>query len=251
MKYISANWPAPKHIKAVTTTRVGGVSEGVFAGLNLGDHVGDDSEKVKCNRKLLIDDLGLQVEPQWLSQVHGTDVIEASKAGNVVEADACWTSESGLACVVMTADCLPVFFTDTLGEDVAVAHAGWRGLVDGVLENTLRCFAKPEEVHVWMGPAIGPDAFEVGAEVKAQFEANQAESASAFEPVFGKDGKYLANIYRLAELRLKKAGVKSISSCDLCTFGDSDTFYSYRRDGQTGRLASLIWIDANAKVANV
>jgi YfiH family protein len=246
LKYISANWPAPKHIKALTTTRAGGVSEGVFAGLNLGDHVGDDSEKVQRNRKILTSELGLQLNPQWLSQVHGTDVIEASAAGNVVEADACWTAESGLACVVMTADCLPVFFTDFQGEKVAVAHAGWRGLVDGVLENTLRRFAKPEEVHVWMGPAIGLQAFEVGAEVKAQFQASQPEAVTAFEPVSGKDGKYLANIYRLAELRLKQAGVKSINSCDLCTFGDSDSFYSYRRDGQTGRLASLIWIDAKA-----
>lgn len=243
MQFITAQWHAPKQVKALTTTRLNGFSEAPFDSLNLGDHVEDDAARVAQNRTQLLQGLGLDRSPQWLQQVHGTEVIKASSDGVVHQADACWSNEAGQVCVVMTADCLPVFFTDKQGQKVAVAHAGWRGLLDGVLENTLEIFNDPEDVFVWFGPAIGPSAFEVGEEVLEQFAAKQPESKTAFAPVQGKLGKYLANIYKLAEMRLKRAGVSEISGCDLCTYTDQERFFSYRRDGKTGRMASLIWIE--------
>ena len=241
MKLISADWPAPDHIGAIVTTRQGGVSEAPYAGLNLGDHVGDSAEKVLENRQLLMNELGLVKPPQWLTQVHGTDAIKACDNGRITEADACWSDTAGQACIVMTADCLPVFFTDSAGSKVAVAHAGWRGLADGVLEQTLAVFENPADVIVWFGPAIGPEAFEVGDEVKQQFCNHLTESQQAFKPS-ANSGKWLADIYLLARLRLLKAGVSSISGGEYCTYSQSEKFFSYRRDGITGRMASIIWI---------
>lgn len=242
MKLIAADWAAPDNIRAVVTTRIGGESAGPYSGLNLGDHVGDDPAVVAANRQLLIETLGLAQAPQWLSQVHGTHVIEAKDDLSVPEADACWSEEPGQPCVVMTADCLPVFFCDRQGKKVAVAHAGWRGLADGILEQTLSVFPDPGSVLAWFGPAIGPDAFEVGGEVREQFYHELPESVQAFKPS-PNQGKWLADIYLLARLRLQRAGVTGISGGDLCTFSDPDRFYSYRRDGVTGRMASIIWID--------
>ncbi|PIE20931.1 MAG: multi-copper polyphenol oxidoreductase [Neptuniibacter caesariensis] len=244
MKFIAADWSAPVQVKALTTTRQGGYSSGVFAGLNLGDHVADDAALVAQNRALLLADLGLKRSPQWLSQVHGTRVVAASDGGEVIEADACWTDQKGLACIIMTADCLPVFFCDRQGSRVAVAHAGWRGLADGILENTLAIFEDPSDVLVWLGPAIGPAAFEVGAEVRERFLLADSEAEAAFKAVKGKPDKFMADIYYLAEMRLTAVGVNRVTRCDLCTFTDRQQFYSYRRDGQTGRMASLIWLEA-------
>ncbi|WP_428035999.1 polyphenol oxidase family protein, partial [Amphritea sp.] len=162
MKLIVAEWPAPANIRAFTTTRLEGESDGVYSSFNLGDHVGDDAERVAANRQALSEQLGFVKQPQWLKQVHGIQLVKARPDGLVVEADACWSDEAGQPCVVMTADCLPVFFTDKGGSRVAVAHAGWRGLVDGVLEQTMSVFPDPSEVLAWFGPAIGPLAFEVG-----------------------------------------------------------------------------------------
>lgn len=243
MNFVTAQWHAPANVKAVTTTRLGGYSSAPFDGLNLGDHVDDDADRVEQNRAYLLQSLGLDKAPQWLTQVHGTEVIKAQPDNVCRTADACWTDEQGVACVVMTADCLPVFFADSAGSRVAVAHAGWRGLLDGVLEQTLKVFPDPEEVCVWFGPAIGPEAFEVGKEVVEQFVSKQAEARGAFVSVAGKNDKYLADIYQLATLRLQSSGVKSISGGDLCTYSDKKHFFSYRRDGQTGRMASLIWLD--------
>lgn len=243
MRYIPAEWQAPPKVKALTTTRLDGCSEGVFASLNLGDHVDDIPESVAENRQRLLEYLGLTEKPQWLQQVHGTDVVQAISDGICREADACWSDEKGVACIVMTADCLPVFFADKSGLKVAVAHAGWRGLCDGVLEKTLALFEQPDETHIWLGPAIGPSAFEVGEEVLQAFVNQQAGAVQAFTPVPGKEGKYLADIYMLAKLRLQAGGAEKISSCDLCTYTDESNFFSYRRDGQTGRMASLIWVE--------
>ena len=245
MQPIIADWDAPNNVHALTTTRVGGVSEAPYAGLNLGDHVSDDPAAVAQNRQQLIDALGLKQSPQWLQQVHGITVVKAQADGCVPEADACWSDQPGQACIVMTADCLPVFFTDKQGNCVAVAHAGWRGLADGVLEATLACFDDPAQVICWLGPAIGPDAFEVGGEVRAQFCAHLPESEQAFKPVVGKtaEDKWLADIYQLARLRLNAAGVTRISGGEHCTYSDAKQFYSYRRDGVTGRMASVIWLD--------
>ncbi len=240
MKLIHPQWPVSGRVQACVSTRLGGVSQGVFQGLNLGDHVGDDLQAVARNRQSLTEHLALERPAQWLQQVHGVDVIQARDDGQVRQADACWSDQPGLACVVMTADCLPVFFSD--GAKVAVAHAGWRGLVAGVLENTLAVFDRPERVHCWLGPAIGPEAFEVGAEVRQAFCAVHAAAEQAFVPRPGVTGKYFADIYALARLRLEAAGVASVSGGDFCTLNDAENFYSYRRDGETGRMASLIWL---------
>lgn len=240
MKLITADWSAPDHIKAFTTTRLGGCSEGVYGSFNLGDHVEDTAAHVAANRALLCEQHQWVKSPQWLSQVHGTVLVKAAEQG-VVEADACWTDDVGQPCIVMTADCLPVFFSDKEGSRVAVAHAGWRGLVDGVLEQTLSVFANPSEVQVWLGPAIGPLAFEVGDEVREQFCHVIAASSDAFTAT-STPHKWMADIYQLARLRLYAAGVQRITGGDYCTFSQSELFYSYRRDGVTGRMASVIWI---------
>jgi len=241
VKRIAADWPAPDHISAFTTTREGGCSDGVYRSFNLGDHVGDVPESVADNRLLLSAQCVFSRPPQWLTQVHGTQLVKARNDGLVVEADACWSDEVGQPCVVMTADCLPVFFTNTRGNRVAVAHAGWRGLVDGVLEQTLTVFPDPSAVLAWLGPAIGPLAFEVGDEVRTQFCAVIEESAMAFVPS-DNPGKWMADIYQLARLRLNRAGVQRVSGGDYCTFSQAELFFSYRREGVTGRMASVIWI---------
>jgi len=243
MDLIFPDWNAPKNVRALTTTRRGGVSVGPYAGLNLGDHVKDDPEHVTQNRQALIKELGLPCNPQWLSQVHGIDLIEAQDDAVCREADGCWSNETGQACIVMTADCLPVLFADGDGKRVAAVHAGWRGLLDGILEQAVAGFEKPENLYVWLGPAIGPEAFEVGGEVRDQFVEVQAQADQAFTPVVASSGKYLADIYKLARQRLSSVGVSFVSGGEYCTYTDSERFYSYRRDGVTGRMASLIWIE--------
>jgi YfiH family protein len=241
--WIVPDWPAPSQVRALSSTRSGGVSGGVYASLNLGTHVGDETGLVTQNRLLLQQQAQLPAEPAWLNQVHGTDVLELSTwQGDLVNADAAVSRQAGQVCVVMTADCLPVLFCDQQGRQVAAAHAGWRGLVDGVLEQTLATFAEPAQVLVWLGPAIGPNAFEVGAEVRAAFLAKDAAANRAFVPQG--QGKYLADLYLLARMRLQAAGVKAIYGGDFCTYRDQKRFFSYRRDGQTGRQASLIWLQA-------
>lgn len=246
---IHASWPAPANIHAVVTTRVGGVSQAPWDTLNLGTHVGDEAAAVEENRRRLqaaLHRISPCEVPQWLQQVHGITVIAAEmnavkRLAYVPAADAVTTTRKGLPCVVMTADCLPVFFCNRQGTQVAVAHAGWRGLCDGVLEATVKKFAEPADVLAWFGPAIGPEKFEVGAEVRAAFVEKNPEAITYFVPSI-KAGHWLADIYGLAALRLHKAGVKKISGGGLCTVSDSERFFSYRRDGCTGRMASVIWI---------
>lgn len=246
MKLIRASWPAPAHIHALTTTRLDGISRAPYAELNLADHVGDDPLSVHENRAILAHALGLKQEPQWLQQVHGTTLVEASPVSqHVPEADACWTAQPGLACAVMTADCLPVLFTDRAGTRVAAAHAGWRGLAAGVLEQTLAVFDDPEDVLVWLGPAIGPLAFEVGDDVHQAFCTQSSEAKSAFSVSPTSKDKWLADLYRLATIRLRKAGVAGVFGGEFCTFSGREYFYSYRREGVTGRMATLVWIDSH------
>ena len=243
---------APANVRALSTSRglaqqppFGG-SAGVYAGLNLGTHVGDKPEVVAANRQLLQQYCGLKQNPAWLNQVHGTKVLDLdSWHGELSDADASVTSTAGLAAVVMTADCLPVLYCDKAGNKVAAAHAGWRGLCGGVLEATLKHFPEPSTVLVWLGPAIGPLNFEVGSEVRAAFLAHSPEAAAAFVPS-GHANKYLADIYLLARQRLQTAGVTAIYGGDYCTVADPQRFFSYRRDGQTGRQASLIWLSAQS-----
>ncbi|EXJ10414.1 MULTISPECIES: peptidoglycan editing factor PgeF [Nitrincola] len=241
MKLIRADWDVSPRIHAFTTTRYDGVSEGVYAGFNLGLHVGDDPAAVLENRKILQQVTGLTQPIRWLEQVHGINLVKAS--GPECQADAVWSNQPGEACAIMTADCLPVLFCDRAATRVAAAHAGWRGLAAGVLENTLSIFDDPKQVVAWLGPAIGPMAFEVGDEVYQCFceQHPQAKRAFAISPTDHQ--KWLADIYELARIRLHAAGVKYVYGGHFCTFTDHENFYSYRRDGETGRMASLIWIE--------
>ena len=244
---IVPDWPAPPQVRSVITTRQGGVSQGVYSSLNLGDHVGDDPLAVLANRNRLA--AAIQTQPVWLNQVHGTRVVDAAEhlvPAALPDADAAFTCQLGVACTVMTADCLPVLFCDDAGTVVAAAHAGWRGLLAGVLEETIASMRVPaKRMLAYLGPAIGPQAFEVGDEVRAAFVAFSADAATAFKPA-GKgtaNGKWLADIYLLARQRLAGQGVERVFGGDFCTVTDADRFFSYRRDGQTGRMASTIWLD--------
>ena len=236
---ILPDWPAPPSVKSLMTTREGGVSGAPWASFNLGDHVGDDPARVAANRARLRE--RLPAEPGWLRQVHSARVVELGRDANL-EADASFTREQEQVCAVLTADCLPVLFCDRAGSVVAAAHAGWRGLAGGVLEATVAAMrADPGEVLAWMGAAIGPAAFEVGDEVRGNFVGQHPEAASAFVP--HGPGKWLADLYRLARIRLESAGVRAVYGGGRCTFSEADVFFSYRRDGVTGRMASLVWLD--------
>ncbi|MEA9392718.1 purine nucleoside phosphorylase YfiH [Acerihabitans sp. TG2] len=238
---IVPDWPAPANIRACCTTRRGGVSLPPYASLNLGDHVGDMPDSVAENRQRLITLAGLPAAPQWLQQTHGTDVVTLDHTMSApYRADGVYSQCAGQVCAVMTADCLPVLFCDRAGKEVAAAHAGWRGLCAGILENTLACFnSTPGELYAWLGPAIGPQAFEVGPEVKAAFVAHDPHAARAFSP---HGDTFFADIYQLARLRLLAAGVTQIYGAEHCTLTESASFFSYRRDGVTGRMASLVWL---------
>ena len=233
------DWSAPSNVRAVVSTRQGGVSQGPYASLNLGTHVGDDAVAVAENRRLFSDAAGLATAPGWLNQVHGCDVVAAS-AQSGASADACWTTQPGMPCAVLTADCLPVLFADRDGSCVAAAHAGWRGLAAGVLEATIASLpVPPQRLLAWLGPAIGPDAFQVGDEVRATFVAVAREDAAAFRP----DGtRWRADLFALARARLMRCGVGYISGGGICTVSQHEQFFSHRREGVSGRFASLIWL---------
>jgi YfiH family protein len=254
---IVPDWPdAPANVGACATTRIGGVSSGPYGdgkgggGLNLGKHVGDDPALVAQNRALL--QQLLPARPAWISQVHGVDVVDAAEVredGPVLVADASVATQARVVCAVMTADCLPVLFADKAGTVVGAAHAGWRGLAAGVLGKTVDAMRArgAGEIVAWMGPAIGPEQFEVGADVHDAFVGGasaqeEARARAAFRPFDGRPGKYLADIYALARIALAREGVASVAGGSYCTASEAERFYSYRRDGVTGRLASLIWL---------
>jgi YfiH family protein len=233
------DWPAPATVRALQTLRTGGCSPTPWSSLNLGDHVGDDPERVATNRASLRE--RLPAEPLWLNQVHGTTVVDAALAEQCVAADAAVSSHPGAVCAVMTADCLPVLFCDRAGSVVAAAHAGWRGLLEGVLENTVAAMQVPSsELLAWLGPAIGPARFEVGDEVRAAFVGRDGGAAACFAAQA--NGKWLADIYGLARQRLAGLGIAHISGGNACTVSDAEHYFSYRRDGVTGRMATLIWL---------
>ncbi|OGS74371.1 MAG: hypothetical protein A2063_04720 [Gallionellales bacterium GWA2_60_142] len=237
---IIPDWPAPANVRTLQSTRHGGVSAAPYDSFNLGSHVGDASLTVARNRMLL--NTLLPSEPVWLEQVHGTAVANADMAGCRVQADACIARNRGSVCVVMTADCLPVLLCDEQGTAVGAAHAGWKGLVAGVIETTVReMVVEPHMLMAWLGPAIGPDAFEVGDEVRAEFVADNPQAEAAFLP--GQPGKWFADIYALARLRLNALGVTRIYGGDRCTYREREQFFSYRRDGVTGRMGSFIWLE--------
>jgi YfiH family protein len=236
---IFPDWPAPDNIRAACTTREEGYSQPPWSSFNFAEHVGDDTQHVAANRRKLQQILALPGSPHWLKQTHGTTVHQLDGPTIPSEADAAYTQRPDTVCVVMTADCLPVLFTDRQGRQIAAAHAGWRGLASGILENTLACFSAPDQVIAWLGPAIGPTAFEVGEAVRAAFIQRQPHATHAFTPTRAKH--WYADLYQLARLRLMEAGVRQISGGEYCTYSDAERFYSYRRDKITGRMACLIW----------
>lgn len=262
---ITPDWPAPQNVRALQTTRNGGLSVAPYISLNLGTHVGDAPLTVARNRMLL--NTILPSEPVWLEQVHGTVVANADHANCREIADACIARNRGAVCVVMTADCLPILLCDTQGTVVAAVHAGWRGLAAGVIEATVSAMqaqgfagashARESTLMAWLGPAISQTAFEVGAEVREIFVAQHPAAASAFTPSpLGGEGcgegssaacsepkKYLADLYALARLRLNALGITQIYAGNRCTYTESEQFFSYRRDGVTGRMATFIWLD--------
>ena len=246
MQLIQPNWSAPSHVHAYSTTRIGGMSKAQYAGLNLGLHVQDDPNIVTANRQLLSEQVPGAGDFCWLNQIHSNKLIHLSVSTEQgLDADASWTTSSQRTCVVMTADCLPVLVTDQKGSFVAAIHAGWRGLYNGIIENSIEQISKAlaipsEQLLVWLGPCIGPSAFEVGDEVRALFVEQNPLATSAFLP--GASGKWFADLHALATLRLAHFTGIAISESLLCTYSDPDLFYSYRRDGQTGRLATFIYL---------
>jgi polyphenol oxidase len=245
-QFIKPQWPAPATVLALCTTRQGGCSAAPYGHFNLAHHVGDSASAVATNRDLLASALPHGVAVSWLSQVHGTAVIEAGQGGQYPVADAQWSRSAGAACAVLTADCLPVLLCSASGDVVAAAHAGWRGLLAEVLDATVVAMnASPDQVLAWLGPAIGPAAFEVGPEVREQFLAaanpsGQAAVAACFTPNPERPDHCFADLYALARARLGALGVTRVFGGGLCTYSDPERFYSYRRDGQTGRMASVI-----------
>ncbi|TDQ56227.1 hypothetical protein EDC45_2049 [Mesocricetibacter intestinalis] len=244
MNALIPQWQAAANIRAFTTLRYGGVSKPPFDSFNLADHVGDDKNSVKNNRTLLYQQFRLPHWPLFLNQVHGTRVISLPYTGTTPEADAVYSNKANQICLVMTADCLPVLFCNRQGTEVAAAHAGWRGLCEGVLERTLSNFnSPPSEILAWLGPAIGPNAFQVGAEVIERFARQDENARQAFIPDPHTAGKYLGDLYQIARQRLNRLGLTEISGGEQCTYQEKDKFFSFRRDRQTGRMASLIWFE--------
>jgi len=236
--WLIPDWPAPGNIHAATTLRTGGVSAGAYASFNPALHVGDHSDRVTENRRKIKALLELPSEPVWLEQIHSDRVIDAATSNALQQADASYSHKPGIVCTVMTADCLPLLVCDSDGTCVAAIHAGWKGLLAGIVTNTIKAFPK-KNLLVWLGPAIGPECFEVGTEVRDAFVAKSTINLNAFKE--SGDGKWLANIYQLASNELIMAGIDKIYGGNFCTFTEQARFYSYRRDKETGRMASLIW----------
>lgn len=239
--WIVPSWPAPAHIRALITTRSGGTSIGAYASMNLGASVEDNSASVHANRRLLKQ--LLPAEPKWLRQIHGTHVVNAETLTHAVEADASIAITPGCVCVVLVADCLPILITDRTGSRVAAAHAGWRGLAAGIIENTVQALATPaRNLLVYLGPAIGPSKFEVGDDVRNAFVALDPAASAAFQVAHG-TGKWRADLFQLARQRLAKLGLPEVYGGGQCTYSDPVRFFSHRRDKVTGRMAALVWIE--------
>ena len=236
---IIPDWPAPANVKAIQTTRKGGFSVAPYDSFNLGAHVQDDPLVVTKNRQLLSQ--YLPSEPVWLNQVHGVEVLNAATSLCVQDADASFSQNKNVVCVTMTADCLPVLLCNKQGTAVAAIHAGWRSLCDGVIEATIKSLGQAsEDLMAWLGPAIGPKAFEVGSEVRAAFVAQDVQAEQAFSPVAD---KWLGDLYLIARQRLNKQGVTQVYGGGECTFSNPSQYFSFRRDGVTGRMATLIWFE--------
>ncbi|UCG74350.1 MAG: peptidoglycan editing factor PgeF [Chromatiales bacterium] len=243
MELIRPDWPAPANVRALATARVGGVSGGPYASLNLGDHVGDATAHVAANRRRLRTAAGLPGEPGWLEQVHGSDMVSLPAVASALRGDGAMTDRAGAVCAVLTADCLPVLLCDRAGTTVAAVHAGWRSLAAGILDNAVAAFARAgiaaAELLAWLGPAIGPAAYEVGDEVRAAFAADA--DAPGWQP--NARGRWQCDLYTLARTRLNAAGVPVVTGGGFCTHREQARFFSHRRDGRCGRQATLIWLE--------
>ncbi|MCL9775226.1 peptidoglycan editing factor PgeF [Vibrio methylphosphonaticus] len=241
MSTLQPTWVTHSSIASVTSTREEGGSKAPFDGLNIGTHVGDSASDVMMNRQKLMKKASMPSSPIWLNQTHSTTVaIITSPTNDVIDADATYTRQPNIVLSAMTADCLPILLASKDGDEIAAVHAGWRGLADGIVENALDCFSG--EVQAWIGPAIGRDAFEVGEDVRAAFCGLDTVFEPAFQP--GKEpGKWLADLSLIVQLKLGQKGVTDITQSGLCTYSDPKRFFSYRRDGQTGRMASFVWIN--------
>ncbi|HAZ7574446.1 peptidoglycan editing factor PgeF [Legionella sp. PATHC032] len=240
MKNRFANWSAPKNITALTTTRLYGFSDGPYTSNNLGLHVGDNEQHVLKNREQLIELINLPSEPVWLEQTHSTKCITA-EIEKTRDADAAITRLPKLPLVIMTADCLPILLCNRQGTEIAAIHAGWKGLYNGIIENTLKKLnSNMTDIMAWIGPAICQKCYEVGQEVYQSFTTKHPLTRKAFEPVHS---KWLANLPQIAEIVLNLEGVKSVFQSNLCTFELKNEFYSYRRESQTGRIGTFIWIN--------
>lgn len=238
---IIPDWPAPDNIRAFSTTRQGGFSQSPFDSFNLGDHVGDDIAIVTQNRQQLSQLAQTPEAPRWLKQVHGAHVISSRDWQCDIEADAIFSKHKDHICTIMTADCLPILLCNQQGDTVAAIHAGWRSLAAGIIEKTLHHFnGESDTILAWLGPAIGPSQFEVGQDVYDIFCQHSPHASNAFTAT--DNSHYLADIYQLARQRLNEQSVHAIYGGDFCTVNDTQRFFSYRRDGQTGRMATLIWI---------
>lgn len=244
-RWITPDWPVSGSVRALSTFRTGGVSEGRYASLNLGSHVEDAVEAVVENRRLLRAAAGLPAVPRWLAQVHGVRACDLDREEPAAPADAAVTRQAGQVCAILTADCLPVLLATQSGDRVGAAHAGWRGLAAGVIEATVAALGCPgESLLAWLGPAIGPGHFEVGAEVRDELLRADPAAEGAFER--NARGRYLADLYALARSRLTRLGVRRIYGGGECTYAAADKYFSHRRDGLTGRQATLIWLEAHA-----
>jgi YfiH family protein len=248
VSWLEPEWPAPPGVRALSTFRSGGVSTARYASLNLGDHVGDSLQAVVENRRRLKAAAGLPAEPAWLTQVHGTNVVDLDAAadlgasGPVGPADAAFTRRRGRVCAILTADCLPIMLAADSGDLVAAAHAGWRGLAGGVIEATVEALqVAPQRLMAWLGPAIGPEHFEVGAEVREAVLSGDSGADAAF--AVNARGRYMADLSGLAHRRLAALGVSRIYGGGDCTYADGERYFSHRRDGVTGRQATLIWLE--------
>jgi len=245
--WLAPDWPAPPGVRAISTLRSGGVSLPPYQSFNLAEHVGDDPRAVNANREYLRLQVQLPSMPRWLTQVHGAKVVDAGLIQPPCEADAAFTRQHGVVCAVMTADCLPILLCDHSGQWVAAVHVGWRGLAAGIIESAVSAMApRGKDLMAWLGPAIGPDAFEVGDEVRAQFIQNDNAAAADFTAASA--GCWLMDIYALARRRLTGLGISQVYGGHWCTVRETESFFSYRRDGRTGRMASLIWIQQSHEV---
>jgi len=246
LAHLTPEWPVPRTVRAAFTLRAGGVSAAPFDTLNTAEHVGDRNEDVAENRRRVRKGLALPSEPAWLEQVHGVAVLDLDQVQAGTRADAALTRRPGRVCVVQVADCLPVFLAARDASAAAVAHCGWRGLAGGVLEATVRALdAAPRDLCAWLGPAIGPDAFEVGEEVRAAFHAHDTRAGEAFSA--NPRGRWQCDLFALARQRLLGLGITAVAGGGLCTYADPERFFSYRREGRCGRMAALIWLDGQGE----